>query len=153
MGWGISGDGLRHAVYIRSAGLKKNTNHRKIIVHAPIMEFEKSVIRKRYVILKSVAFLTFLLRKKENPGKNLRPPIPCTLRSWQEPQFYEIQPPNNYVKISHCNRISVICQKQLHSFASSRYLWLLVFFFFFFIQCHHMSLWTSRSSLLGMAVV
>jgi len=41
------------------------TNHRKIIVHTPIIEFGNSMIRKMNVILTPMEFLMFLLKKRK----------------------------------------------------------------------------------------
>jgi hypothetical protein len=104
----------------KDAGLRKIINHHIIIVHAPIIEFGNSVIRKRNVILMSVAFLKFLLRKRKILGRTYVPHFPPHDEAGKNHtvRFHEIQPPNNYVQNFHFYRISVICQKEPPSFAS-----------------------------------
>jgi len=59
--WWLTSCGLH-----KDAGLRKITNRRQIIVHAPIIEFANSVIRNTTdVILTSAAFLVFSLKKKK----------------------------------------------------------------------------------------
>lgn len=88
------------------------------------------MIGKRDVILTSAAFLMFLLRKRKFWEEPTAPTsLHMKLVKNHTVKFYEIQPPNNYMQNFHSCRISVICQKQPLSFASSRCLWLLLYMY------------------------